>query len=490
MDLKKIVKETRDIIRKGYYKYDMKKIDLSLNTGVYDYELVDVYSPTRLTDILCDSDHFMKEKFYEPLNHHIDVCLGASFEIAKKYFRPLIMNQANALCPGGGSMVDRNTTETKLCYSTSLYQSLSSQKASQVYLYNENLGSPMQSDYMLLSSNVAVFRDENHDLIENPYPISVFSMMPVNCSKIPNSEGKDYEIDTIMRMRLRMFFHAAARNMYRNIIISPISLEEYGYSPYKIAQYFQEILIEEEYIDYFEHIVFAFDREFSSVTLPVFKQHFENLYYENNVNQLESIVQSSSVQKRIETKQKKYIQAMYPFPECNYDINKNGSAAYSSFAQGILEDGIPFVAELIQAKDMKVTAVFILPYIENMNEIVQKTNNSISTNMLKKNYHKIKLDNWDSNLCQGMKHYEGKMEEDVIDSYISYLIYMNLIDLQKSDIEGFAHVLYDRAGHKVVAIEITLKKYDHVDVLVPLKFQPLAKELMIEDSVTSRSSIT
>lgn len=532
MDLHKIVKETRDIIRKGYYKYDTKKIDLSLNTGVYDYELVDVYSPTRLMDILCDSDHYMKEIFYEPYNHHINVCLGASFEIAKNYFRPLIMNLANALCPGGGSTIDRNTLETKLCYSTSLYQSLSSQKASQVYLYNENLSSPMYSDYMLLSTNVAVFRDENHDLIEYPYPVSVFSMMPANCFKMPNGESKDSEIDAVMKMRLRLFFHTAARNMYRNLIISPVGFEEYGYLPYKIAQYFQEILIEEEYIDFFEHIVFVFDREFSNITLPVFKKYFENIYYENRVQQLGTSIQSISEPKRLETKQllkiekkletkqpiesklsleihkqsieakqpieskqfaiykRKYIQAMYPFPECNYSLKNNNSTMFSGFAQGILEDGIPFVAELLQTNDMKATAVFVLPYIENMNEMIQITNNNDCTKMLKKNYRKITLDSWNSNLCQGMQHYEGKIEDNVIDSYINYLIYMNLIDLQKSDIEGFVHVLYDIAGHKVVAIEITLKHYDHVDVLVPLRFQPLTKELIIEDSVTSRSRIT
>ncbi len=513
MDLQKIRKETRDIIRKGYYKYNTKRIDLSLNSGIYDYELVDIYSPNRLMDILSDSDHYMKEKFYEPYNHHMNVCAGASFEIAKSYFRPLILNLANALSPGGGSRIDRNTSEAKLCYSTSLYQSLSSQKASQVYLYNENLNSPMYSDYMLLSSNVAVFRDENHNLIEYPYPISVFSMMPVNCSKIPNSECKDCEIDTIMKMRLRMFFQVAARNMYRNLIISPVGLEEYGYSPYKIVQYFQEILIEEEYIEFFEHIVFVFDREFSSITLPVFKQNFENMYYENKKSQLDPSMQSSSIQKQLVTKQqleieeisasklandsgqfvvreKKYIQALYPFPECNYSINKNSSSIFSGFAQGILEDGIPFVAELIQTKDKRVTAVFVLPYIENMNEIIQTSNNSNYTRMLKKNNQKIALDCWNSNLCHGMQYYEGGMEEEVLNSYINYLIYMNLIDLQKSDIEGFVHMLYDRAAHKVVAIEITLKKYDHVDVLVPLSFQPLTKELMIEDSVINRSRIT
>lgn len=531
VEMDHMIKETLDVIRKGYYKCGNQRVNLSLTTGIYNYERVEVYSPTQLVDIFCDTDHFMREKFYEPYNHTIKVLTGASYEVAKDYLRPLIMNLADAINPGGGCIPKKKTNEFQLVYATSLYLSLSSQEASQVYLFNENCKSPMFSDYMLLSREIAVFRDSNKRLLLHPYPVAVLSMMPVERCQIPRSESKEYEIDTIMKMRIRLFFYVAARNMYRNLILVPAGFEDYGHSPYKTAQYFYDILIKEDYIDFFEQIIFSFDQDSSKVSMQVYEQvfHYNSNYkrltqsdYGKSSNtiqgkiaskqmeqdqyivkqqiQVQSVVQQReldqqepkiSVKGMYRQSNKKYIQALYPFPECNYTLETNRASFCWGYAQGILEDGVPFAAELMQTKKQQITAVFILPYLNQMNQISQMVNNKDSTRFTMKKYDiKKPVDIWNSILCQGMQHYEKELQYEVIDNYISYLIYMNLLEIQKSDIEGFAHVLYDRAGHKVVAIEITLKNFTRVEGIVPLRFQPFTREMITEDKVESRLRIT
>lgn len=506
MELLKIAKETQDILRRGYYKIENARIDVNLSTGVYDYEKIEVYSQNHLKDMVEDNDNFMKEQFYAPQEHDITICQGASYEIAREYFRPLILNAANALIPGGGCLTDLDTEEARLCRASSLYRSLSSQKATQVYLFNENSKSFRHSDYMLLSPSVAVFRDHRMELLEHPYPVSVISAVPVDCNEVTNNKITQTEIEQIMKMRIRMIFMVAARNMYRNLILTPFGCEEYGHKPEHIAKYFRDVLWEEQYIEYFEHVVFAIDqaspREYqkafeTSLGSPnhqAFQEQMENYFLHEPEIKLSAVPTEqkqitlqdklSSVrafETSVQTMEgKKYVQAQYPFPECNYMVRVKTGIQFIGYAQGILQDGIPFVAELIRGDyQNEVSVVFVFPYLERMNQMEQYTNNNvmlIGSNRNEKQSHRQR--EWSSILCDGMQKFDEKMEDKEIDSYIEYLIFMNLLYIQKSDIEGFAHVLYDRAGHKVVAIEITLIRYHRVSGLVPLKFEPFQGKMI------------
>lgn len=479
MGILRIIRENQEILRKRYYKYGNERIDLSLNTGIYDFESVEVYTPEHIKNILDDSDHYMKEHFYEPLNHEIEVRQADSYEIAKNFYRPLILNTANALYPGGKDPATSDTEEVKLCHCTSLYQSLSSQQASQVYLFHQNCKSYMYSDYMILSPCVAVFRDENYELIKHPYPISVLSVTPANANGKKNNNVYQSELEGVMKERMQKFLMVAARNMYRNLILTPFGCEEYGYSYEKIAQFFYEILVEENYIEYFEHIIFAISKE-QSRCYEVFYNCFSLNHNEIACKTAEVIPSLSAMMTDSYVENVKYITTTYPFPVCNYEVKEKDKITHIGFTQGILEDGIPFTGELfrgIYRNDISV--VFVLPYFESLNRL-QFSNDSSRFNLKKGN--KIqKIEDWHSVLCAGMRLAREELEYNDLIWYIRYLIYMNLIDIQKTDIEGFAHVLYDRAGQKVVAIELSLIKYNQVDVLVPLQFQSYETQ-MIEDN--------
>ena len=66
----------------------------------------------------------------------IKVVNSDSFEAAHDMDRPFVMNFANAHNPGGGFKLGANAQEEALCRCSTLYASISSQKAVEMYRYN------------------------------------------------------------------------------------------------------------------------------------------------------------------------------------------------------------------------------------------------------------------------------------------------------------------------------------------------------------------
>lgn len=479
----KIAKETKDILRKGYYKVNGRKVDLGLSTGIYEYETVEVYSPNQLNDIVNDTDAFMKKKFYAPQENEIIVCQMEGYDAAKEYFHPLVINFSHPLYPGGGYMAGLDDTEERLCRASSLYQSLSSQKASQMYLYHEYSQSKLNSNFMLISPQVAVFRNSNMQLIDHPYPVSVLSVSCVDKRRPMGNKVTEGEIDAVMKERIRMLFMVAARNMYRNIILSGFSCTSYGHSSDRVARYFYEVLVEEEYIEMFEHIIFALSYEvekedfdqFTSIFGPIAK-----LKYQSNRKQHKStqslpkswklIQQSEVVTIANDPVYRNYVQARYPFPECNYMKTIQNNMRNNGYAQGVLKDGIPFVAELYRNwQQREAVAIFILPYLDQMHS------NNRKQAVIRSSVY--------SALCDEMQLVNESIGEGTLASYLRYLDSMNLISIQKSNVEAHAQVYYDRAGQKVVAIEIVLINLENLENLIPLQFQASSRKLLEDKKI-------
>jgi hypothetical protein len=160
-----------------------------------------------------------------------------------------------------------------------------------------------------------------------------------------------------------------------------------------------------------------------------------------------------------------YVQALYSFPECNYQLTTQFNVQFVGFAQGIHRDGVPFTAELYKKKQPQETVViFVLPYIEKLHQE-------------KKELVKIK-NFYYSVLCNGLVVCSENIGDITLQAYLQYLNYMGIINLQKSNIEAYAQVLYDKVGHKIVAIEITVKNPQQVENMISLQFEPFSQKLL------------
>lgn len=248
----RIANETLRIIKAGSYNTGGKTIKLISG----DYSEVKVYSPDKINEIMNRKNDVSGDLFSALDNCNFYVVNKDSYQAARDYERPLVMNFANAHQPGGGFRLGATAQEESLCRNSTLYASISSDKASEMYRYNLKHISPINSDYMLLSPNVCVFRDADCQLLEIPYMVSVITI------PAPNKRGaamftRQSKLDTVMKERIRMMLKIAAENEYRTLILGAWGCGAFGHNAKKVAGYFKEILIDEHYSKYFENVVFA-----------------------------------------------------------------------------------------------------------------------------------------------------------------------------------------------------------------------------------------
>jgi len=170
--------------------------------------------------------------------------------------KPLVMNFANAHHAGGGFRLGANAQEEALCRCSTLYASISSPKASEMYRYNNTHVCMVESDYMLLSPNVLVFRNASLELLAEPFTAGVITV------PAPNKRGAAMFapaglVEETMLRRIRILLLIAADNRYRNLVLGAWGCGAFGNKPQDVAEYFRKVLINEGYGRLFDEVRFA-----------------------------------------------------------------------------------------------------------------------------------------------------------------------------------------------------------------------------------------
>ena len=262
-DFVTIANETIYITQKNEYQFNGDKIQMP----DANYKEVLVYTP-EAGEILLKED-INKYKKTEMCN--IDVCNEDSFAAAAKYDKPLVMNFANAFQAGGGFKHGAKAQEEALCRCSTLYASISSPMAVQMYSYNKSKKNPLTSDYMLLSPSVCVFRDKDCELLKEPFMASVITIPAPNRNGEAMHETRD-RIEETMKRRIRIMFHIALQKGYTNLILGAWGCGAFGNDPYDVAEYFRTILIDEGYGKCFGNVCFAVLDKEDGVNISAFRE--------------------------------------------------------------------------------------------------------------------------------------------------------------------------------------------------------------------------
>ena len=199
-----------------------------------------------------------------------------SFRAASRYNNPLVMNFANAFNPGGGFRIGARAQEEALCRCSTLYSSLISDKAAAMYNYNCAFRENGDSDFMLLSPNVCVFRDENCELLESPFTVGVITI------PAPNRFGEamflsEKRIAEVMTRRIRIMLRIAARHGYRTIIAGAWGCGAFGNDPAHVSSYFRRVIVEERLGEAFDEICFAVYGSPDGRNITAFRKTFADL---------------------------------------------------------------------------------------------------------------------------------------------------------------------------------------------------------------------
>ena len=260
-----IAKETIRITKEGKYTYNGQEVMLP----DADYEDVIVISPEDGKKLVEDGIDSYKKN--EPCR--IRVINSDSYQAGRQYHNPLVMNFANAHNPGGGFRLGANAQEEALCRCSTLYASITSKKASEMYKYNNTHPGRVESDYMLISPKVAVFRNERYEMLETPVMMGVVTVPAPNRYGAALFAGNEM-IERTFLTRIRIMLAAAAKYGYRNIILGAWGCGAFGNKPDDVAGYFRQVIVDEDYGRCFDEICFAIYGREDGKNITVFRDTF------------------------------------------------------------------------------------------------------------------------------------------------------------------------------------------------------------------------
>ena len=247
-----IAKETIKITADRKYYFEGNEVKLP----ELDYQDVIVISPEAGERVLQEDIPFKNDNICD-----ITVTNADSFQAGRRYDNPLIMNFANA-------------HKEALCRCSTLYESITSKKASEMYKYNNTHLSKVESDYMLISPNVVVFRDEKYQFLETPVIMGVVTVPAPNRYGAALLAGKKLIEDTFLR-RIRIMLKYAAKCDYRTLVLGAWGCGAFGNKPDDVSRYFKQVIVDEEYGRYFDEICFAIFGNEDGKNITEFKKTFD-----------------------------------------------------------------------------------------------------------------------------------------------------------------------------------------------------------------------
>lgn len=153
-------------------------------------------------------------------------------------------------------MLGAQAQEESLCRCSTLYASITSEAAKEMYRFNNTHLSAVESDYMLLSPMVCVFRDACCNLLEKPFSAAVITLPAPNRRGAAAFASHKTINQTILR-RIRMMLCIAAENGYRSLVLGAWGCGAFGNKPEEVAAAFRQVLIDEQYGTAFDEVRFA-----------------------------------------------------------------------------------------------------------------------------------------------------------------------------------------------------------------------------------------
>lgn len=167
------------------------------------------------------------------------------------------LNFASAKNPGGGFLGGSQAQEESLSRASALYETLL--QAPSYYKTNRACGTCLYTDHMILSPEVPVFRNDDDELLEESYNVSIITAPAVNAGAVMKNEPQRVsEIQQVMARRTAMLLALAASQNYRHLVLGAWGCGVFRSDPVMIAKLFAEQLTGNgHFANVFESIVFA-----------------------------------------------------------------------------------------------------------------------------------------------------------------------------------------------------------------------------------------
>ena len=500
-DLRRIAAESMQVIEQGFYENEQGRQRLP----EYNYGEVLCITPEKAEAIRQAAEQHISAG-HRPLMLLTD---ADSFTVAQSLDNCLVMNFANAYHPGGGFLEGCNAQEECLCRESTLYKSIGSAEAAKMYDYNKQLHSPAESDYMLISPHVCVFRDVKDNFLPEPFMTSVVTVPALNLRRQARHIPMD-EVDRIMKHRIECMLAVAANYGYRDLVLGAWGCGAFGHDPYRVAGYFREVLIDKGYMGFFDGIIFGIMDDGRTNNYLAFIHTLgdcahlfdlkraepahanadddtddanNGIAMADNVSDIDNIDNIDDVNEDNEAHvadlagnnaagggeyYQQQFQSDFPYIQYNFSPRNIGKENIG-YAHGVTIDGIPYMAEKWEI-DGKVDVCFYLPVLDDLIDGMDEEEVEKCEAMEQSaECHDVKGGQM---LCIGMVDNCVENEIPVMEAYFEYLDTVGLLEFTTQVRAAYYLLLTDINGNDVFALTVTLEEDGNVLAVTPLRWIP------------------
>jgi uncharacterized protein (TIGR02452 family) len=177
-----------------------------------------------------------------------ETTLEAARRLSMEGMRPLALNFANGIHPGGGFLSGARAQEEVLCRSSALFPTLEGDK---MYLEHRKRSRPDSTDWAILSPSVPVFRMDDGVELEEPWLLSVVTCAAPVAHQIGQPQAGD-----LLRQRIHRVLAIAQAFGHTTLVLGAWGCGAFGNDTRKTAIDFRSA-IEGEFLGSFQEIVFA-----------------------------------------------------------------------------------------------------------------------------------------------------------------------------------------------------------------------------------------
>lgn len=290
-----IFQDTMEILEKGYYITDGKKIKLKLSRRQMEH--ASVYLPhdiEKISESKEISHTIVMGRIgvdcvnMDSFSLAVECCRECSYLLkGKGENRILVLNLANPVNPGGGVRRGAKAQEEDLCRRSSLLLSLEGREAWAYYSYNRNLHTYMGSDGIIITPDVEILKDENGNLLEDSVIVSVMTCAAPMVRR--GLEGmSDEEYREMVYKRITGMLKTAAYLGYKVLVLGAFGCGAFGNDARIVSDLFYKAIKEFDYdgmsaVDFFRRIDFAvLDHSPDQYNFRQFFRNFGHFYREED----------------------------------------------------------------------------------------------------------------------------------------------------------------------------------------------------------------
>lgn len=252
LPLKEIAEQTLKDLELGYYVDSTGRIIPIRDDVQQSIDRSQLFSPAAL-------DKLLLERTRSAHSYVVNVVRASTLQglvsLHTGTKKIAVLNFASAKNPGGGFLGGSQAQEESLARSGSLYPTLL--RNSGYYEVNRRASDSMYTDNLIYSPDVAFFKNDNGDYLDEYVKSDVITMPAVNRGALKTvNENIQMEIDETMRRRIRYVLAASEKNKVEILILGAWGCGVFKNDPMKIAENFKDVLNEEWKFD-IPRIVFA-----------------------------------------------------------------------------------------------------------------------------------------------------------------------------------------------------------------------------------------